>query len=71
MSLPIDQLTNKAHRLRTELKETQPMTKVAAHNIIRPLHMSVKGYNRRIAELIDTEIKLKSRIAYNLGAGRG
>lgn len=46
------------------------MTKVHAHNIIRPLHMSVKGYNRRISDLIDTEIKLKARIAYNLGAGR-
>ena len=68
MSKPIDQLTRRSQRLRAELKETQPMTKVYAHNILRPLHMHPKAYDRRIKLLIDTEIELKRRIAHNLGA---
>ena len=44
------------------------MTKVYAHNILRPLHMHPKAYDRRIKLLIDTEIELKRRIAHNLGA---
>ena len=64
---PIDQLARRSQRIRAELGEDMPYSKVSAHCIPRPKHMSYKAYRERLDELHATEIELKRRIAANLG----